>query len=93
MRKTLQEAKSDEIDSVKPKHNTYSNNSKYRPQGAKDALNKFEAKDNKKDVTNQLAPSPVSYHCCIIVYTTGANTVCNLSNDFTRRCAVHLVGT
>lgn len=58
VRKTLQEAKSDEIDSAKPKHNTRSNNSKYRPQGAKDALNKFEAKDNKKDVTNQLAPSP-----------------------------------
>ena len=92
MRKTLQEEKSDEIDSAKPKHNTRSNNSKYRPQGAKDALNKFEAKDNKKDVTNQLAPSPVSYHSCIkiiIVYITGANAVCNLSNDFTGRCAVH----
>lgn len=87
----MQEEKSDEIDSAKPKHNTRSNNSEYRPRCAKDALNKLEAKDNKKDVTNQPAPSPVSYHCCIkiIAYITGAKTVYNLSNDLTGMCAVH----
>ncbi|XP_068704066.1 caldesmon-like isoform X2 [Montipora foliosa] len=60
IRKTLQEGKIiDEMDSAKSKNSTPGNTSGYRPRGAKDALKKFEEKDNKKDVLiNKPASSP-----------------------------------
>lgn len=60
IRKASQERKIiDEMDSAKSKNSTPGNSSGYRPRGAKDALKKFEEKDNKKDVLiNKPASSP-----------------------------------
>lgn len=62
-RKTQQAGNSDETDSVKPRSSIQGENSIHRSRNTRDALNKFEGKENAKDTTNK--PATVSNQCII----------------------------
>ena len=57
-RRTRKEEKNDEPDSAKLKTSVQGENSVHRPRGAREALNKFEGKENTKETTSK--PATVS---------------------------------
>lgn len=61
--KTHEVRNSDETDSVKTRSSIQGENSVHRSRNARDALNKFEGKENAKDTSNK--PATVSNQCTI----------------------------
>ena len=61
--KTHEVRNSDETDSVKTRSSVQAENSVHRSRNTRDALNKFEGKENAKDTANK--PATVSNQCTI----------------------------
>ena len=73
--KTHEVRNGDETDSVKTRSSVQGENSAHRSQNARDALNKFEGKENAKDTTNK--PVTVSNLCTSSLSNINMYTVTN----------------